>query len=252
MIAYQKRFIRIVEGWNGEDVEAKGADLKRRFQQTHPLGGMLSREFYTVLIDLTRDSEILFANMKRGTRYEITRAQTRDEVIYGCWNGSDTLVFEEFCAYAAEFLNEKRQPQLDRKWLSLLAAAGLLELTHISDGTGAKLVWHAYHRSKQRATLLYSASFFRNNPSPEFRTAVGRANRYHHWQDMLRFKNADISTYDFGGWYDGNKDPERLRINKFKEQFGGEVVKNYICEQALTWKGALFLWVRAKLLGNAI
>jgi hypothetical protein len=252
MIAYQKKFIRIVECWNGEDVEASGADLIRRFQQTQPITGMLCREFHTVLIDLTRAAEMLFANLKRGTRYEITRAQTRDDLVYGYGNGSDTHVFEEFCEYAAEFLTQKRQPGLDRKWLSLLAEAGLLELTHISDGTGAKLVWHAYHRSEQRATLLYSASFFRNDPRLEFRNKVGRANRYHHWRDMLRFKNAGISIYDFGGWYDGTEDLERLRINKFKEQFGGEIVKNYICEQALTLKGSLFLRIRTKLLGNAI
>jgi len=252
MIAYQKKFIRMVECWNGEDTEAKGADLKRRFQQTQPLSGMFCREFYTVLIDLTRDSETLLAGMKRGARYEITRAQTRDDLVYGCWNGNDARVFDEFCEQAEEFLTQKRQPRLDRNWLSLLAAAGLLELTHTSDGTGAKLVWHAYHRSSQRATLLYSVSFFRNNPSLQFRNKVGRANRYHHWQDMLRFKNAGISTYDFGGWYNGTKDVERLRINKFKEQFGGEIVKNYICEQALTLKGALFLRIRTKLLGNAI
>lgn len=252
MIAYQKKFIRIVECWNGEDVEAIGADLKRRFQQTQPLSGMLCREFYTVLIDLTRDSEVLFANMKRGTRYEITRAQTRDDFVYGCWDGNDARVLDEFCECAEEFLKQKRQPKLDRNWLSLLAAAGLLELTHISDELGTKLVWHAYHRSRQRATLLYSVSFFRNNPSLEFRNKVGRANRYHHWQDMLRFKSDGLATYDFGGWYDGTKDLERLRINKFKEQFGGEIVKNYICEQALTLKGALFLRLRTRLLGDAI
>lgn len=252
MIAYQKKFIRIVECWNGEDVEAKGADLKRRFQQAQPINGMLCREFFTVLIDLTRDPETLFAQMKRGTRYEITRARTRDDLVYDCWNGNDASVFEEFCEYAGVVLTQKGQPKPDRNWLSLLAKAGLLELTHASDGAGTKLVWHAYHRSAHRVTLLYSASSFRNNPSLEFRNLVGRANRYQHWQDMLRFKDAGITTYDFGGWYDGTTDIERLRINKFKEQFGGEIVKNYICEQALTLKGALFLRIRTRLLGEAI
>ncbi|MCU1266345.1 MAG: uncharacterized protein JWM21_2663 [Acidobacteria bacterium] len=252
MIAYRKKFIRIVECWNGEDIETPGADLKRRFQQTHPLSGTLAREFYTVLVDLTRNSETIFSNMKRGTRYEITRAQARDDLSYGCWDGNETKILEEFSDSAKEFLTQKGQPALDRRWLALLAGAGLLELTHISDRQGAKLVWHAYHRSRQRATLLYSVSFFRHNPSLQFRQMVGRANRYHHWQDMLHFKNAGISTYDFGGWYDGTKDLERLAINKFKEQFGGEVVKNYICEEALTLKGTLFLRLRTRLLGKAI
>ncbi|MDQ2855366.1 MAG: hypothetical protein M3R68_03475, partial [Acidobacteriota bacterium] len=133
MISYQKKFIRIVECWNGEDAEAKGADLKRRFQQAQPLNGMLCREFYTVLIDLTRESEALLAGTKRGTRYEIARAQTRDDLVYGCWDGNDARVFDEFCGCAEEFLGQRRQPKLDRNWLSLLAAAGGLELTHVSD-----------------------------------------------------------------------------------------------------------------------
>ncbi len=252
MITYQKKFIRITECWNGEDVESEGIDLKRRFQQTRPLPGMLCREFHTVVLDLARDSESLFRQMKRGTRYEIARAQARDDLGYGWWDGQDLQVLDEFSNQAEAFLSQKRQPHLDRAWLTLLAGAGLLELTHIADSTGTKLVWHAYHRSSQRATLLYSVSFFRDSSQPQFRARIGRANRYHHWLDMLRFKDAGISTYDFGGWYDGSTDVERLSINKFKEQFGGEIVKNYICEEALTLKGKLFLRLRTRLLGNAI
>jgi lipid II:glycine glycyltransferase (peptidoglycan interpeptide bridge formation enzyme) len=252
MIAYRKKFIRIVECWNGEEPNSQGADLTRRFQQTHPRSEMLNREFYTVLIDLNRDSETLFANMKRGTRYEIRRGANQDHLRYDLWDGSDAHAFKEFCEYCDEFLEQKRQPKLDRRWLSLLAGARLLVLSRVGDTGGESLVWHAYHCSPQRATLLYSASLFRRNQSPEYRNKVGRANRYLHWEDMLRFKSAGISTYDFGGWYEGTTDHERLRINKFKEQFGGEVVKNYICEQALTLKGALFLRIRTSLLGNAI
>lgn len=252
MIAYQKKFIRIVECWNGEAPNAQGADLVRHFQQLRPLSGMFCREFYTLLIDLKRDNETLLAGMKRGTRYEIRRAAARDNLVYDYCDGNDVQVFNEFCEYCDKFLVHKHQPRLDRRWLLLLAQARLLELTRIADSAGETLVWHCYHRSPQRATLLYSASHFRNDNTVEYRNKVGRANRYHHWEDMLRFKSAGISTYDFGGWYDGNQDLERLRINKFKEQFGGEIVRNYICEQAPTLKGALFLRIRRLLLGNAI
>ena len=81
---------------------------------------------------------------------------------------------------------------------------------------------------------------------------IGRANRFQHWQDIQRFKAEGVSIYDFGGWYEGDRDQERLRINKFKEEFGGEIVKNYICERALTAKAKVFLRVRRLLLGDAI
>src|SRR6266404_3528383 len=104
MIAYQKKFIRIVECWNGEDADAQGADLVRRFQQPQLLRGMFCREFYTVLIDLRRDQEALFASMKRGTRYEIRRAGERDDLEYGCWNANNAHALNEFFGYCDEFL----------------------------------------------------------------------------------------------------------------------------------------------------
>ena len=73
---------------------------------------------------------------------------------------------------------------------------------------------------------------------------IGRANRLHHWLDVLRFRDEGFAIYDFGGWYAGTANDELLRINRFKESFGGEVVLQYNCDQALSWKGMLALWLR--------
>jgi lipid II:glycine glycyltransferase (peptidoglycan interpeptide bridge formation enzyme) len=60
-----------------------------------------------------------------------------------------------------------------------------------------------------------------------------------YWRDMLRFKASGISTFDFGGYYLGSDDEEKLRINGFKEEFGGRVIQEFNCEKALTLKGEL-------------
>jgi hypothetical protein len=73
---------------------------------------------------------------------------------------------------------------------------------------------------------------------------VGRANRYHHWQDIVKFKNLGIATYDLGGWYADTTDPAKININKFKEEFGGELVKHFNCRHGITTKGKLFLLLR--------
>jgi hypothetical protein len=252
MIVYQKKFIRIAECWIGEDPDASGVDLLRCFQQPQPVKNMFCRDFYTILLDLTQDNDALLAKMTRDTRYEIRRAAARDQFVYDYWDGRVPQVIEEFSAYFDRFATQKKQPKLNRPWLSRLAEAGALTISRIAETSGETLVWHGYHRGRDRVTLLYSASLFRSNPTSAYRNRVGRANRFQHWQDMLRFKNEGLSTYDFGGWYEKDKDQERLRINKFKEEFGGEVVRNYICERALTRKGRLFLLVRKLLLGNAI
>ena len=252
MIVYQKKFIRIVECWNGEVPDLSGVDLVRRFQQLQPVEGMYCRDFYTILLDLRQDNEALLAKMTRDTRYEIRRAAARDQFVYDCWDGKDPQVIDEFCAYFAQFATQKRQPKLNRPWLSLLAKAGALTISRTAETSGETLVWHGYHRGKDRVTLLYSASLFRSNSTSAYRNRVGRANRFQHWQDMLQFKNEGLSIYDFGGWYEKDSDQERLRINRFKEEFGGEIARNYICERALTRKGRLFLLARRLLLGNAI
>ena len=252
MIVYQKNLLRIAEYWNGEEPKVAGVDLVRCFQQPQPLEGMFCREFYTILLDLNRDPQQLLSGIKRDTRYEIRRAAGQDQLTFDCRNGKDEKAFRQFCDYYDGFAAQKAQPKLNRAWLSLLASDGALALSQVSDSTGETLVWHVYHRSNHRATLFYSASLFREFDSSARRNKIGRANRFQHWQDIQRFKAEGISIYDFGGWYKGDRDLERLRINKFKEEFGGEIVKNYICERALTLKAKMFLRVRRLLLGDAI
>jgi len=252
MIVYQKKFLRIAEYWNGEEVNARNVDLVRCFQQSQPLPGMVCRAFHTILLDLKRDPEQLLAQMKRDTRYEIRRAANQDQLTCDWPNAQDGLVFQQFCNYYDAFASHKSQPKLNRTWLSLLANDGAITLSRVSDSTGETLVWHLYHRSSKRATLFHSASLFRKIDTSAMRNKIGRANRLLHWQDMQRFQAEGISVYDFGGWYEGDKDLERLGINKFKEEFGGQIVKDYICERAVTVRAKLFLRVRRLLLGDAI
>ena len=213
---------------------------------------MVCRDFYTILLDLNPDTRQLLSGMGRDTRYEIRRAADKDQLTYDCRNGKDEDAFQQFCDYYDDFAMRKGQPGINRSWLSLLAAAGALTMSRVTDEAGETLVWHVYHRSNERATLFYSASLFRKFADSVMRNKIGRANRWQHWQDILKFKSEGVSTYDFGGWYQGDQDQERLRINKFKEEFGGEIVKNYICERALTAKAKLFLRVRRLMLGDAI
>jgi hypothetical protein len=58
---------------------------------------------------------------------------------------------------------------------------------------------------------------------------------------MLRFKAAGISVYDLGGWYEGDTDRAKLDINRFKEGFGGSIVKTFNQEFGITPKGKLYL-----------
>jgi hypothetical protein len=252
MIAYQKKFIRIAEYWHSEPATNPSVDLVRFFQQPEPLADSICREFYTISIDLLQHPSALLANMKRTTRYEIRRGEISDGFIYQIRNGNEKPVLDEFADQFDLFAAVKAQPKLNRAWVSMLAMEGLLRISEVRDSNGATLVWHAYHVSRGRATLLHSASILRPDSNAGLRSKVGRANRYHHWRDILHFKERGLATYDFGGWYEKKEDRSRLNINQFKECFGGEIVKTYICEKPLTLKGRVFLRTRRLLLGNAI
>jgi hypothetical protein len=252
MIAYQKKFLRIAEYWGTEPDRNLQVDLVRFFQHSEPLADAFCREFYSIVLDLRRDETALFSKMKRKTRYEIRRAKMSDQFVYQVANGEDSAVLSEFIDNHDQFAAHKGQAKINHLWVSTVAAGGLLKISRIQDHTGRTLVWHAYHIGFERATLLYSASILRPESDGNLRTRVGRANRYHHWQDILHFKQLGLTIYDFGGWYEKKEDRARLNINKFKEGFGGDIVKTYICERPLTLRGWVFLKTRTLLLGNAI
>lgn len=252
MISYQRKFIRIAEYWGAEPAGHPNVDILRFFQQPEPLPGMLSREFYSVQIDLRRDEDELLAKMKKNTRYEIKRAEVAGNFVCEFSNRTESSALSEFCDFYDRFAERKAQPKLNRSWLAQLAEGRFLNVSHVRDDGSENSVWHAYHWSRDRATLLYSASSLLDTYPAAVRSSMGRANRLLHWHDMLSFKHQGVATYDFGGWYEKKEDHIRLNINKFKESFGGEIVKTYICEQPLTLKGKLFLTTRGLVLGNAI
>jgi hypothetical protein len=64
------------------------------------------------------------------------------------------------------------------------------------------------------------------------------------WSDILRYKAEGLEIFDFGGWYQGS-DLAMLKINDFKRGFGGQVLREYECEQTLTLKGRVVLAVAA-------
>ena len=130
----------------------------------------------------------------------------------------------------------------DRHWLERAAAERQLVLSCASCD-GARLVWHAHLRSGRTVRLTYSASWFRGMDS-DYRSLVGRANRWLHWRDMLCFRQAGVQYYDWGGVFEDESTPERTGINHFKRMFGGQPVQSYECTVAANVRGRVWLALR--------
>lgn len=237
MILIRSRWLTTAQLWFDEPLGDRKADVIQYMQRSQPLGGARCTEFHTILIDLSQSPEVLLSRMTKDTRYEIRRAGDKDGITHASWASDSAEALPRFCEFFDRFAASKHLPPANGRYLSLLAEGGQLDLSCARDAEGRELVWHAYYRGATRVRLMHSASLFREAADNAFRNLVGRANRYLHWQDMLRFRNEGIRIYDLGGWYAGQTDEEKLRINKFKEEFGGGRVRNYNCVMPVTVRG---------------
>ncbi len=238
MITYVRWSCILREAWFDEEPECTGVDVIRYCQHPTPVAGASCREFFTLLIDLSKPPDALLAALDRDTRYKIRRAEKDGFVVQRC-DPSDRTLLAEFCDFYDRFAAGKGRAKISRWKLQVYARAGALELSRCVAADGTPLVWHALLRSGSRVRGLYSPSLYRQSADSAYRSMIGRANCSLHWLDMLRFRSEGISILDFGGWYTGHTDHEKLRINEFKKGFGGEIVKEYDCVRGVTAKGKI-------------
>ena len=250
MITYKSRFLTRAEIWfdNEPTPTARPVDCILYHLRSRPVPGAQSRSFYTLLVDLSQTQQQLRAQLNDDTAYKVRRARDRDKIICECCDSRNPAVMNGFEQMYNAFAAIKGLPPLNRLRLERMAAAGALDITAAKDPHGKILVYHANYRDERRATQLEMPSLYRTLPQSAARNFCGRANRYLTWSNILRYKQEGLKSFDFGGWHLGS-DPDMLSINDFKRGFGGQVVREYHCEQTLTLKGRVILYA-AKLLGQ--
>jgi hypothetical protein len=226
-------------------------DIVRYKFRSIPVPGSRWAKFYSLWLNLDNTPKDLLAGMSRATRSQIRRAE-REGLCYESASNPTSSWIEQFFDFYDSFAKLKNlQSSVDRRRLLGLLSQNALDLSRISSPDGRVLVWHANLRSGRYACCLYSASLFRRE-GRSVAAYIGRANRLHHWFDMLRFRDEGFATYDFGGWYPGTQNQALLRVNQFKKSFGGELVVQYNCDHGITWKGILAVWLRSSYFQNPV
>lgn len=241
MNVFREKSVLIEEIWFDEEPKLNSqVDVLHYIERTQPIPGIQFKEFHTMIVDLTQDRDELWNNLGKDNRYKIRRAEQRDDFSYLHWsqNSLDENILNQFFEFHDRFTALQGLKNISRARIRSFAESGILDLSLIQSPEGNPLVWHAHCCIQERVCFFYGASL-KNPNDTTYQSLLGRANRYHHWQDMLRFKHLGVLTYDFGGWYAGNNDKKLLNINKFKEEFGGDVVKNFRSLHGLTLKGKL-------------
>lgn len=244
-IIYRRRFYTVAETFFSSEPPEVKADVMECIQAPKPVPHARCETFHSIVIDLKRDRRALWEAMHKDTRYEVRRAIERDGFKYRGLARADAATVTRFISFYEEFAREKRLAVPDVRRLEALAQAGSLDLSVVHDPDGRELGWHAYCRGDERVVLLYSASALPWTQESEKRNMIGRANRLHHWEDLVRYRDEGFSTYDLGGWSGSGPRGALRGIDAFKEGFGGAVVQDWNCALPRSLKGKAVLRVRS-------
>lgn len=245
---YRRHGVRIAEYWLDQSiVPSANSDVALLIQYSAVPRMAWSRPFTSLVIGLEQTEAKLRDGLNRDTRYKINRAYERDACQFSAV-APDARTCQRFSDFYDRFALSKGLPRVDRMALLARAEAGLLLFSQ-ARWRGEEVVWHVHVCAGGSATLLHSSSQFRATDDKELQAVIGRANRALHWFDMLHFKGSGMLRYDFGGWYAGNEDDSLLRINQFKEGFGGTRVDQFRALLGLTVIGKCLVRTRRILSG---
>ncbi len=111
---------------------------------------------------------------------------------------------------------------------------------------GNILVVYANYRDERRGVGLKLAPPHRSHVESAVRNLVGRANRHLVGSERLRYKAHGPKGFDLGAG-DHGSDPAKLPLNDFKRGLGGQILREYECEQVPSLKGRVLLAVRTAL-----
>jgi hypothetical protein len=246
---FRDKSFLIEEVWfDTEPQDIPGVDIRHYYQRSQPIAGIQFNEFYTMLLDLTQDQNTIWQNLSKTNKYKIRRAIEKDQLSYQYWD-SNTInaeVLRQFFDFYDQFSVAQGLKKLQRSRILSFVKSGILDLSVVRQTNGSPLVWHAHCHVNQRSCFFYSASI-KNSADSAYQSLLGRANRYHHWQDILRFQSTGSLLYDFGGWYAGNTDQKLLNINQFKAEFKGEIIRNFVGYQGRSLKGKLGIYLHQLL-----
>jgi lipid II:glycine glycyltransferase (peptidoglycan interpeptide bridge formation enzyme) len=202
---------------------------------TEKIPGFSREPKFTKLLDITQTEDELLAGFNKTTRYEVRRADQKDELEFGFVED-----WQSFRDYYNQFAAQKDLGDIDDSIISSYwNDCVVTKVTH----TGHVLVMHVYlvDHEASRVNLTYSAAHFRGMDDKNLRALNSRANRWLHFADMRHFRQCGFRCFDFGGYAHETTDKQLQAVNAFKDGFGGNLV-----EESNYSSRALMLLRRAK------
>jgi hypothetical protein len=249
MVQIRRKTLLLCELWFDEPWSVQGADVLLFYNWSQAVAGAESTEVNSLALELAAAKEEIWSGFSSSTRNQINRA-TREGVRHRIVSEPALRDIDEFFAFYKRFATERHLGGEDHPlWMREYAQQGALVLTNARVENEPPLVWHTYYCKAPWVRQLHSVSLFSDTEDREKRNLIARANRYLHWADINEFRDRGILHFDFGGWYAGHENDKLLRVNAFKEEFGGIRTKRFHCTLPVSFKGRVFLKVRARFRG---
>jgi hypothetical protein len=245
LILIRGRFAAYGEVWFDEPVpNAARVDVVMFRRRPRPVETRRCVPFLSLVNDLSVGREKIIAGFGSSNRWQIRRAESRDEFESDVFQDPRAEI-DDFIRFYDEFALQKGLQRAYGRGLRAACDAGQLVLTRARCAQRT-LVWHAYIKCQLRIVLIHSASHFRNLQHVD-RRLPARANRWLHWRDMMHFQDCGLLEYDWGGLFEDESDSEHAGINNFKREFGGHAERTFDANVPITMRGKAYLAVRETL-----
>lgn len=204
-------------------------------------------EFKTIILDLEKTEEDIFAGFGKHLRRGIRKIESSDEVeCFIDFQPSDEQL-EDFIKYFEEFSKSRGIYKCNAENLYKLRDAGCLAIEGAREKESGKiLIYHTYNFDDTRVRMQYSASITYLYPDDnKMRNMISNANRLLTFHGIKVFKEKGLKEFDFGGVTLDSNHKEMEGIDRFKMEFGGEVITEYNYYCAKNSKGKMFLSVKS-------
>jgi len=219
----------------------EGADLVH-LSHAYDLAGLppalRSERVRTMWVDLDGDREALWRKLKKGSRYDIRRAEA-DGVLCDLTRAPSEAELRGFVADAEDLYRRKGMRVLPLDFYLRGAARGELLFSR-AHCAGRTLSAHVHTIRGDRALLVSSVCLLHQR-SPAERQRAGRANRLNHWRDMLELKEMGCAILDLGSCGEAGAEdrPCYQALKAFKMEFGAYERDAWYLILALTRKGRI-------------
>ena len=165
-------------------------------------------------IDLSQDEDAL----RRGLHPKACRRRVERAERLGAWFTVGERTDDARGLIAAHVARSRySQPIDDDKWELLLQHCDVF----VAGLEGRALAAHLFFVDGGRARMHLSATAERSSVEDDH--AIGYANRFLHWSEMLHYKQRGVVVYDLGG-VDVDPAAPLYSIGQFKLSFGGQIV----------------------------